>query len=78
MSYALTVAKAEGLEILVASAESLSEPHEVDIVIAQLRELGDELNSDDRALYEADVIKRAEQVLAKQVSLLQAKKLKAD
>ena len=75
MSYALTVAKAEGLEILVASVDSLSEPNEVDIVIAQLRELGAELNDGDRALYEEDVIVRAEQVLAKQVSLLQAKKL---
>lgn len=75
MSYALTVAKAEGLEILVASVDSLSEPNEVDIVIAQLRELGAELNDADRALYEADVIARAEHVLANQVALLQAKKL---
>jgi hypothetical protein len=44
MSYALTVAKAEGFEILVASVDSMSEPKDIDTVVAQLRELGAELN----------------------------------
>ncbi len=75
MSYALTVAKAEGFEILVASVDSMSEPNDVDTVIAQLRELGAELNESDREVYETDVVARAERVLTAKVSVLQAKKL---
>jgi hypothetical protein len=78
MSYELTVAKAEGFEILTASVDEVSDPAHVETVIAQLREIGDELTESDRAVYESEVVVRAQRILDKQLELAQLKKLEVE
>lgn len=75
MSYELTVAKAEGFEILTASVDDITEPAHVETVVAQLRELGEELSAEDRATYEKEVVARAQRIFGKQLELAQLKKL---
>lgn len=75
MSYELTVAKAEGLEILTASVDAITEPSHVETVVAQLRELGEELSPEDRSTYEKEVVARAQRIFDKQLELAQLKKL---
>ena len=75
MSYELTVAKAEGFEILTASVDDITEPAHVETVVAQLREIGEELSVEDRATYEKEVVARAQRIFSKQLELAQLKKL---
>jgi hypothetical protein len=74
MSFESTIAEAESAMILANSIDFVEEPEHVDVVVAQLKELGRELPAADRPQFSMQ-ISRAHKLLQRRVTAAQASKL---